>query len=280
MKRPVPMLRLLSLVSLLAAVLLVAAGAESADANVVERHLGVDSCANESVGRMQTLYTNSSYGTYGFYIGGITANLVCPYTASFHNFSWVASVTGQGWDLLPIYSGRQPGCVPGQGQSYPIDPNPSVAYNQGVSAGSDAIGQAYSRGMFGPILLDVDVDVPTGYSCAGTTDAFERGFIDQIATNSSYIAGIYAGVNNLNRAAAFVHPPFEVAVPQWNSTPGVYSGISGLSSSYWSNDQRAHQYQGGHTESHGGLSFFVDSDCNDLTVFGNTVHSTYSPCLA
>ncbi len=249
-----------------------------ASANAIEKHKGVDSCANESTSRMQTLYSGSSYGTYGFYIGGSTVNNACPTTAAFHNNAWVSTVVGQGWDLLPIYSDRQPSCG-GVSVSFPISTNVTTAYSQGVAAANGAISAAYTRGMFGPVVLDVEPDIPNGASCAAAVDQYVKGFVDQVHTNPSYIPTLYSGYAITIRSAS-LSAPAQVIVPHWNGVLGVYSGLPNLPSGWWIYDQRGHQYSGPVTETYGGNSFVFDRNCFDLTVFGNTVHSTYASCLA
>lgn len=247
----------------------------------IEQHRGVDSCANESTSRMATLYQASPYGTYGFYIGGLTVNRSCPSHASFHNQAWANTVKAQGWNLQPIYSGRQPGCHPNTTVTYPISTNPTTAYSQGQSEGNDAIFQAYTRGIAGPIWLDMDIDIPDSYSCRPSVDNYIRGWMGAVRANAAYIPSLYTGYANANRAATFAvaNRPYQVTIPHWNNIPGVYGGLPNLNRSYWTGHQRGHQYRGGHNESWGGLTFNVDNNCYDEYVHGSTNHSVYAPCV-
>lgn len=259
---------------------LASAPSDTAAAWPLERHRGVDSCANESVSRMSVLYRNSPYGTYGFYVGGLTVNRSCPYHASFHTKAWADAVKAQGWNLQPIYSGRQPGCHPNVSPYYKISTDPATAYAQGRSEGTDAMNQAAARGITGPLWVDVDVDIPNSYSCRPSVDNYIKGWTSIVAASGRYVASLYTGYSNANRAATFPvsSRPQQVTIAHWNGIPGVYSGLPNLNSSYWIYHQRGHQYRGQHTETWGGLTFYVDSDCYDQYVHGYTTHSLYSPC--
>lgn len=269
----------MALAVLVAAAVQLGSAAPQSAAWPVEKHRGVDSCANESVSRMQNLYTHSPYGTYGFYVGGLTVNRVCPNHASFHTKAWADAVKRQGWNLQPIYSGRQPSCL--GSPSYPISSNTTTAFNQGVADGRDAITQAYARGISGPLWLDIEGYVANGLSCQPATDAYTKGWMQTVAANRAYITSLYASYPNVIRAASWpvAQRPYQVTVPHWNNVPGVYSGLPNLPRSYWVNHQRGHQYRGGHNEVWNGQTYLVDNNCYDQIVHGNTVHSTYNPCL-
>ena len=249
----------------------------------VEKHRGVDACGNYSAAQMQNLWSNSSYAAYGFYIGGAVANAQCS-AATTHPTSWVSAVVAQGWNLEPIYSDRQPPCNIGNiGTSYPIPTSSNTdAYNAGVTAGNDAIAKAYGRGISGPIFLDIDEDVDDGQWCAPFVDWYTIGWMQAVASNSSYIPGLYSGVRNLRRAALWGAPytPAQIVVAQWNNLPGVYQVNSSILPNYnWTLDQRGHQYVAGANYVIGGITYSLDIDCFDEKLFGTHTHSVNSDCL-
>lgn len=237
---------------------------------------GADSCAVYSPIQMQAQLNYSSLRVYGIYVGGLTVNNSCPGSAPGYNATWVSQVTAQGWNLSAIYSGHQPSCV--GSPHYPIDTNVGNAYNQGLSDGYDAVVQTYSRGMDGPITLDIDTSVPNGVSCAQATDYYIAGFIDEIRLNysPSYRSGLYAFSNVINRAALFGNPPNQVTGINISSTTGVYNGLPAIPSSYFNMDQRIHQYSGPYTDPITG--YIYDRDCFDVPVFGFTGHPANSGC--
>ncbi|MCU1395272.1 MAG: peptidoglycan-binding protein [Ilumatobacteraceae bacterium] len=256
----------------------------------LEKHRGFDRCgtvypATGSGQSMQTLYSASNLSVVAPYIGG-QLSVGCGSASA--TAPWVSAIVGQGWNLVPLYDYHHPSCAPGQGfntsgANYPIDTNLLNAYNEGKSDGADAIVQAYSRGLNGPIALDVEPDTTNGSPCAQSTDYYEAGFIDQIHTNASYKAFIYSGEYSLVRTGSFGHPPDGVVYAHWGTAPGVYAGATVLPSSYYVLDQRGHQYSAVSTQgniSYGGQSWGIDLTCWDTAAAGPNSHPYQADCTS
>jgi hypothetical protein len=230
---------------------------------------------------MQSIYSSTPYGTYGFYLGGATVlGPGCPYSPAFHTSAWVSQVKAQGWNLIPIFSDLQPSCI-GITQN-PIPTGHTNAFWAGVQTGQNAISAAYSRGMTGPLVLDIDRDVADSAACANDTDWYVRGFVEQVRTNAAYIAVLYTGSEAGSRVALRslnLTPPSQIVIARYNGVEGVYSGIPQIPNSYWSQDQRGHQYSNSAQLVVSGVTHTIDLDCFDMVVFGSTSHSVYTPCL-
>src|SRR5579859_5639537 len=87
---------------------------------------GLDSCTAPSLSQMTAFWSNTPYVGWGVYIGGEDRACSQPNLTS----SWVASVTQQGWHLLPLWVGPQNPCVPGFDH---FSTSTSTAYSQGQS---------------------------------------------------------------------------------------------------------------------------------------------------
>ena len=74
----------------------------------VGRGNGFDACSAPTTTQMSA-WLASPYRSVGVYIGGVARACAQPNLTK----SWVSTVTGQGWGLLPIYVGLQAPCFAG-----------------------------------------------------------------------------------------------------------------------------------------------------------------------
>ncbi len=108
------------------------------------RHVGFDACTKPTTSQMGTWWSTSPYFDYGVYVGGV--NTKCVSLTS----SWVNTVTGQGWGLIPIWVGPQAACTCARGtwpnctQTWTTISTTGGAYAQGQAEADAATG---SKGM-------------------------------------------------------------------------------------------------------------------------------------
>lgn len=224
--------------------------------------LGFDACSAPSAAAMSA-WGSSSYRAVGVYIGG--ANMAC--SQANLTSSWVSSETAAGWHLIPTYVGLQApsnscGCAaitPGQAQA------------EGTAAAADAVAQAQGLGIGpgNPIYYDMEA-YPRGGTNTSAVLAFLSAWTAQLHADS-YASGVYSsGGSGISDLVAQVGTgylePDDLWVADWNnqkttSDPYIPSGD-------WANHQRLHQYQGGHNETHGGVTLNIDGDYLDGATAG------------
>jgi hypothetical protein len=225
---------------------------------------------------MQNVFTYSSYGVVGFYIGGATINMVCPSHAPFHDAAWVNAVYAQGWNLQPIYDGVQSPCT---GSTYTHSTNPTTARNTGILEGQNASAAASSRGITAGSIIyyDYEGSLSTG-NCTSipATQAFLSGWAAGV-NNAGYSAGIYSGTCTFQYLTAT--NASSISIAQYNGLSSVYSVSSCLSSTLWNLNQRSHQYAGPHSENYNGTVISIDTSCYDERVAGGHTHSMNTACL-
>jgi uncharacterized protein YraI len=216
-------------------------------------------------------WTVAPYRALGVYIGGIDRHCSQPQLTA----QWVASVSGMGWRLLPIYKGLQAPCG---NSDHKIAP--AIALSQGTAAADDAVTQAKSLGMIGgsAIYYDMENYPTTSTACRTAVLTFLSGWTGEIH-RLGYVAGVYAqlysGAADLARvyASASYARPDALWVARYDANPSL-TGWAGIPDSYWSVHQRAKQYRGGHNETYGGVTLNIDNDQVNTPVA--TVAHTYN----
>ena len=237
--------------------------------------LGFDACTAPSVGAMSA-WLGSWYRSVGIYIGGPDracgdGNL---------NSSWVSSVTGMGWKLIPIYVGLQAPCWPYNGGKI----NPAYAATQGQQAAADAAANMARFGMAtagNPIYLDMEgyptsnttcSDAVKSFTIAWTAELHRRGF------RSGFYSSASTGIADLVRWYGGQSPD-DVWFADWNNSAVTTDWVF-PTTSYWPSHQRAHQFMGDHNETYGGYTINIDSNRVDSDVVGDpprTVPPTSPP---
>jgi hypothetical protein len=221
---------------------------------------GFDKCAADTVSNMQVWWNSSPYYDANIYIGGV--NRGC--SQSNLNSSWVNQVFAQGWGLIPTWVGPQATCTTCTSCSV-MSSDPATAASQGVSEANSAASAAAALGLTNTIIYyDLERYNPTT-SCQNSVRSFVNAWVQQMHAKGN-LAGVYGSPQNAQDDwAGIANPPDAVWIAKWDGNASVF-GLTPLSDSLWVNGQRIHQYQGGHNESYGGVTFNIDNDFDDAPV--------------
>ncbi|MBN1208714.1 MAG: DUF1906 domain-containing protein [Myxococcaceae bacterium] len=226
---------------------------------------GFDKCAAATSSQMQAWKTSSPYKDANIYFGGSARACAQPNLTS----SWVSTVFSQGWRLIPTWVGPQSPC---SGYSNKFSYDVATARTQGLNEASAAVSAAQALGLGSntPLYYDMENYNETDTACNAAVRAFVNAWAERVKANG-YIAGVYGNAWDVQKdmsPAAISLPPDAVWIASWACaanttscgwTPTVW-GISGLSDSYWTNNQRIRQYWGAHNETFGGVQFNIDSN--------------------
>ena len=232
---------------------------------VISFDKGFDQCAAGTTAQMQTWKTNSPYKDANIYYGG--AARAC--TQVNLNASWVQTVFGQGWRLIPTWVGPQSPC---SGRPTVFSSNATTARSQGLAEADKAVDAAAALGLGAgtPLYYDMELYSEIDTTCSAAVRAFVNAWSERVK-DGGYLAGVYGNARNAQadwRSGVIANPPDAVWLTPWvcsgtatscNWTPTVF-GISGLDDAYWANNQRIRQYWGDHKETWGGVTFTIDAD--------------------
>lgn len=227
---------------------------------------GFDTCAAPAQSSMQA-WLASPYRSVGVYVGGVNRACTQPNLTA----SWVAAVEGMGWNIFPIYVGRQAPCVTLSGVS---KIEPSNASGEGKWAAGDATTQAQAIGLPAgtPIYFDMEAYDPSNTSCATAVERFLSAWTNQLHADGEK-SGVYSnslgGMTTLtdNYDNPKYARPDAIWIANWDGVQSVF-GDPVVPDSYWPTHQRLHQYQGGHDETYGGVSINIDNDLLDGPAIG------------
>jgi hypothetical protein len=215
--------------------------------------LGFDKCTAATVSEMLAWWTGTPFSDTNIYIGG--SNRGCSQPTL--NASWVTSIFHQGWHIIPTWVGPQAPCA---GFASSISANTTTAFNEGVSEATSAVSAAGALNLKGSIIYyDMEAYDNTNSSCQAAVDSFISGWSHKLRS-SGFRAGVYGSPFDMAAGWATVaNVPDDVWIAAWNGSKST-TGIAPLSNSLWVHCQRLHQYQGGHNETWGGITFNIDSD--------------------
>jgi hypothetical protein len=220
---------------------------------------------------------SSPYRAVGVYIGG--ANMACAQP----NLTpgWVSQESVVGWHLIPIYVGLQAptnscGCAAISG---------GRASSQGQAAARDAINRAQALGMGpgNPIYFDMEA-YPRGGGNSSAVLSFLAGWTAQLHA-AGYESGVYSSIDSgisdlVSQAGVGYSEPDDLWFANWNGVRSVDDGA--VPSGEWPNHQRLHQYQGGHDETHGGVTINIDGNYLDAATAaaGSTASAASEPAAS
>ncbi|MGA8245306.1 MAG: glycoside hydrolase domain-containing protein [Nocardioides sp.] len=226
--------------------------------------LGFDACSAPSVKAMQA-WGASPYRTIGVYVGGVARACSQPHLTA----SWINTLAGMGWAVVPTYVGLQAPCT-----RFTNRIAPSRAAAQGAASATDAVSDLQALGLpvGSPVYFDMESYPTTSRTCVKAV----RTFLDRWTArlhSSGYRSGVYSsvgsGITQLVKAAqkTSFHAPDDIWYARWDDRVST-TGDPYVPDTMWSDNQRIHQYRGGHNETHGGVTINIDSDAVDADTVG------------
>jgi Domain of unknown function (DUF1906) len=234
-----------------------AAAAAAALTDIRGSGLGFDACTAPSVQNMAA-WLASPYRTIGTYLGG--DNWACDYG----NFTadWVQQVAAMGWRFIPIWVGPQAPCT-GITGAVTIDPADATAQGQSEAASAVATAQSFGYGSGTPIYFDMEGYDNSDTACSQAVLSFLDGWTEGLHA-AGYLSGVYssAGSGMVDLASEYGQPgyasPDDVWIADWNGSPQLTDPY--VPDADWADNQRLHQYYGGHNETWGGITLNIDND--------------------
>lgn len=242
-----------------------ARGARASAGGAVFTGLGFDACAAPSSAAMNTWLASSPYRSIGVYIGGSNRACSQPNLTA----SWVETHTAKGWHLIPTYVGLQ---APTSACSSCAKLSASQAVAQGAAAATDAVARAkeIAMGPGSPIYFDMEAYTRTT-NATNAVLAFLESWTEKLHA-LGYTSGVYSssasGIADLARQIGTGYTlPDDIWFANWN-------GIANTSDPYvpasaWTQNQRIHQYRGGHNETYGGVTINIDNNYVDGATVGS-----------
>lgn len=226
--------------------------------------LGFDACTAPSSQEMAA-WKESPYRAVGVYIGGLNRGCSQPNLTE----SWVSRQVEAGWYLIPTYVGLQ---APTSACTSCAKINPSQATAQGNAAASDAVAQAAALGMGpgSPIYNDMEAYTQTS-SATSATLAFLEAWTEKLHS-LGYVSGVYSssgsGIEDLvDQIGSGYNLPDQIWFANWNGQANATDPY--IPASAWSQQQRIHQYRGGHDERYGGVTINIDNNYVEGSTVGN-----------
>ncbi|MFF8861302.1 glycoside hydrolase domain-containing protein [Streptomyces sp. NPDC015139] len=221
-----------------------------------------DTCTAPSVSAMKAWHTGF-YGAAAVYVGGRNRGCNQPNLTA----SWVKSVSGQGWKLIPLYVGAQPPCQSG---ANPEKLTASTAASLGAKDAVDAVAKASALGMKAgsAIYLDMEAYDTTNTSCNDAVLTYVRAFGKGLRAKT-YRFGYYGFSSSSAKAIATAKDRTDLPGNLWyalwdkkNTTTTDWP----WGAAQFTGHSRGHQYMVNSKESHGGVTLTVDRDAWDAPV--------------
>ncbi|MFJ3810019.1 glycoside hydrolase domain-containing protein [Streptomyces sp. NPDC090073] len=221
-----------------------------------------DTCTAPSVSAMKAWHTGF-YGAAAVYVGGRNRGCNQPNLTA----SWVKSVSGQGWKLIPLYVGAQPPCQSG---TNPEKLTASTAASLGAKDAADAVAKAAALGMKAgsAIYLDMEAYDSTNTSCNDAVLTYVRAFGKGLRAKT-YRFGYYGFSSSSAKAIATAKDRTDLPGNLWyalwdkkNTTTTDWPWGATL----FTGHSRGHQYMVNSKETHGGVTLTVDRDAWDAPV--------------
>ena len=227
---------------------------------------GFDKCEVARPDQLLDWSYNSPYRAVNLYIGGTSR--ACSNRAL--SASLLHEFARQGWTFIPTWVGPQAPCYTHQKER--MDPNPAVAYWQGVGEAANAAGvlavlgltEADGRGSI--VYYDMEYYDTNNVQCHEAVKSFIAGWTAQLHLRGQ-LSGVYGVGATLNAFANQPEPPDAIWAANWIRSyfdPSVTVwDVLRLSNDLWINHQRLRQYTGGHIETWGSTSLNIDADVLD-----------------
>ncbi|MGW7380850.1 glycoside hydrolase domain-containing protein [Streptomyces sp. NPDC054794] len=228
--------------------------------------LALDACTAPPLSTVQA-WNASPYRALGVYLSGVNRTCAQPQLTA----SWVASVTGLKWRLLPIHKGLQPPCG-ARPSDAKISTSPATARSQGTAAATEAIAAAKALGMLPGSALYNDIEhyTQTDATCRTAVLTYTSAWTKELH-RLGYVSGVYMNLNLGARQLADAYTSTAYARPdalwiaRYDSVDSL-KGWAGIADAKWAVHQRAKQFRGGHDETYGSVTLNIDTDRLDAPV--------------
>jgi len=246
--------------------------------------MGFDACSLPTLSQMSSWIAASPYREAGIYIGG--ANFACKSGLSSLTSSYVSTITGEGWQMIPIWVGLQ---APGSSCSScsMMSTTTATANSQGVTEADSAVAAMAALGLNQGSTIVYDMEA---YSYSSTTDtaatqAFIEGWVTELHSKG-YIAAVYSSNPEfVNWYPGTVTPAIDIIYFAYFFSNDVACGTEcqtvfptqgsfPISASYWLNNHRARQTSSSFNSTYGGVTINIDEDWVDapmVTATPNTL---------
>jgi glycoside hydrolase-like protein len=234
---------------------------QAARAGTTFTGLGFDTCLTPSLDAMAA-WAASPYRAVNMYVGG--ASRGCPNQPNL-NATWVDTVVGQGWTLIPTYVGLQAPCA----TRYPNRVSAAGAVAEGTASADDAINvlNAIGLGVGSIVYFDMEAYDTGNAGCVAAVQAFLDAWTVRLHARG-YLSGVYTSSSPMGPTLVArlgdpsFHQPDDIWFARWNGS-ATTTGDPAIPDSAWASHQRIHQYLGGHVETYGGVSINIDSNAVD-----------------
>ena len=226
------------------------------EATSVSQNPGFDKCAADSVANMQTWWASSPYYDTGIYLGGSNRGCAQPNLTA----NWITQVGGMGWKFMPIWVGPQAPCVTSCSTCGTMSSTVATAASQGTAEADSAANAATALGLASPTIVYYDMESYNATtSCSAAVSAFVNAWVQRTKQRGN-LAGVYGSPTNAaNDWVSIANPPDAVWIAKWDNRATTL-GLTPLPDNLWANNQRIHQYVGGHNETYGTATFNIDND--------------------
>ncbi len=239
------------------------------------RGLGFDQCEAPSQKAMSTWIRKSPFRAAGIYISGDSR--ACQRQTNL-TATWVRTQLAEGWHLMPITLGPQASCTTRERylRQVRINPSPTDTYSkartQGVLEARKAVAAARNLGIVPGSTIFYDLEafsITKSTSCTSSALWFLSSWtteLHRLRYASGYYSSAASGIKMIDDAR--VRPgnrivmPDQIWIADWNGRADTKSSY--IRSDGWQPHGRAHQYQGGHNETWGGVTINIDRNYLDL----------------
>jgi hypothetical protein len=225
---------------------------------------GFDACEAPSLGAIQA-WTASPYRALATYIGG--RNRTCQQQPNL-TASWVSSVARLGWRVIPLYVGYQAPCSDDAGLVR-MTAGGSTAQGQGEANNAVVLAKSLGIRPGSAIYYDLENYSALDSRCPVAVLQYVSGWVRELH-RLGYLAGVYANLSSGAKDLSAAYPSAAYARPDaiWAARPDGVASLSGwpnVSSTAWTNHQRAKQYffDGPNSETYGGVTINIDRDLFD-----------------
>lgn len=245
-------------------------------------HLMMDAASAPSLTTVKTWQQKSPYSAIGVYIP-VSASVDDRYDKAQTNLtsSWVSAVRGGGWQVLPIYVGRQaPNKCTSRTFHY-VSNNATTAAQQGRDAAADAAASAKALGLSAgaPIVYDMEA---YNSGCSTALRAFYAAWTTRLH-QLGRMSGIYGSRASTIADVASLPAHGQVSPDVvWVATASGQAqtaSLPPLANGTWSG-KRLNQFNLGVTRTYGGASINIDESAVDDFVWDTTAPTVTMPTIA